>query len=455
MKLTVIGGGGVRCVLLAKSLAHAAKTIGLDQIVFMDNDPEKLNVFGRLAKESARRIAPETEFVLTADPVAAVKEADFVITTIRVGQDEMRIKDEKIALKHNVLGQETTGAGGFSMAMRSVPALIKYCELIRQHASPKVKVFNFTNPAGLVSQALRDAGYDFTYGICDSPTGLVKTIADMLHCEFSELSTECYGLNHLSFFKSIYLRGKDITQELLNDKRLYDETDMRYFDQELAQGFGMLLNEYLYYYFYRERAVAHIKAAGKTRGELIKYVNDSMIKELKQLNPETDFEKCIQIFEYWYGKREEDYMCNETSIGNGRKPFKLDLWTDDEGGYAGVAIRYIKSVAENKMSEMILCVPNEGGIAELEPEDVVEITCRIDGAGHHVKKIGQVNESALELIRRVKYFERHAAAAVLNRDKKEAVKALMFHPLVNSYSIACSLADEYIEVNKVFCPGWK
>lgn len=455
MKLTVIGGGGVRCILLAKCLAHAAGDIGLTQIVFMDNDAEKLEVYGCLAKETAKRIVPQIEFSVTTNPVDAVKDADFVITTIRVGQDEMRIKDEKIALKYNVLGQETTGAGGFSMAMRSVPALIEYCELIRQHASPNVKVFNFTNPAGLVSQALRDAGYDFTYGICDSPTGLLQTIANMLQCKASDLSTECYGLNHLSFFQNVYFQGKDITQELLRDKRLYSETDMRYFDPELAQRFGMLLNEYLYYYFYREQAVEHVKKAKFTRGEMIADINASMLEELKKLDPTTDFEKCIRVFEYWYGKREENYMCNETAIGNGRQPFGLKLEQKDEGGYAGVAIQYIRSFVEDKTSEMILCVPNEGAIEELEPEDIVEVTCTIDGNGHHVKKVTQTNGSALELIRRVKYFERCAARAILNRDKNLAVEALMFHPLVNSYSIACSLVEEYIEVNKVFCPGWK
>lgn len=455
MKLAVIGGGGVRCILLAKSLAYAAPSVGLTDVVFMDNDEEKLNIFGKMARETSRRLAPSLNFSLTTDPVEAVRDADFVITTIRVGQDKMRIADERIALKHDVLGQETTGAGGFSMAMRSIPVLVEYCELIRKYASPEVKVFNFTNPAGLVSQALREKGYDFTYGICDSPTGLLHTIADMLHCDFSQLSTECYGLNHLSFFKSICLDGKDITQQLLADDRLYQQTDMRYFSKELAQHFGMLLNEYLYYYFYREKAVDNVQNAGCTRGEMIEQINQSMIEELKKLDPEKDFDECVRVFEHWYGEREDRYMCNETSVGNGREPFRLNLQKDDGGGYAGVALSYIKSVANNRPSEMILCVPNDGGIPELAPDDVVEITCRIDGSGHHVKPVGEVNEAALEMIRRVKYFERRAAHAILTRDKELAVEALMFYPLVNSYSLAKELVEEYIQSNEPFCPGWK
>ena len=150
MKITVLGGGGVRSMFLAKSIAQKAKRLGIDELCFMDNDEEKLRIYGGMAAHVARLLCPEMRFSLTADPVEAAQDADYVITTIRVGQDEMRAKDERIALDHGVLGQETTGAAGLSFAMRSVPALAAYCELIKKYAKPSVKVFNFTNPAGVV-----------------------------------------------------------------------------------------------------------------------------------------------------------------------------------------------------------------------------------------------------------------------------------------------------------------
>ena len=177
MKITVLGGGGVRSMFLAKSIAQKAKRLGIDRLCFMDNDEEKLRIYGGMGAHVARLLSPEMDFTLTADPVEAVRDADYVITTIRVGQDEMRAKDERIALDHGVLGQETTGAAGLSFAMRSVPALAAYCELIKKYAKPSVKVFNFTNPAGVVSQTLRDMGYDFTYGICDAPSGMLRSFA--------------------------------------------------------------------------------------------------------------------------------------------------------------------------------------------------------------------------------------------------------------------------------------
>ena len=140
MKLSVIGGGGGRSMFLAKSIAQRAEALGIRQLVFMDINADKLSIFGGMAAKVAGMLAPQMAFSLTTDPVEAVRDADYVITTLRVGGDRMRTRDEHIALDLGILGQETTGAAGFSFAMRSVPALAKYCELVRQHAKPGAKV---------------------------------------------------------------------------------------------------------------------------------------------------------------------------------------------------------------------------------------------------------------------------------------------------------------------------
>ena len=175
MKLAVIGGGGVRSMFLAKSIAQKAAELHMDELVFMDNNEKKLNIYGKMAKVVAQKLNADLRFTLTTDAIEAITGADYVITTIRVGEDDMRVKDERIALSMGVLGQETTGAAGLSFAMRSVDALSDYCEMVKRYAKPGCKVFNFTNPAGVVSQTLRDMGYDFTYGICDAPSGMLRT----------------------------------------------------------------------------------------------------------------------------------------------------------------------------------------------------------------------------------------------------------------------------------------
>ena len=179
MKIAVIGGGGVRSIFLAKSLMQQAKRLGIKHIVFMDNDSRKLNIFGKMSAKIAKLIDPDIEFEITSNPELAIKDADYMITTI--------------------------------------PPLQEYCELARKIASPDVKIFNFTNPAGVVSQTLRDLGYDFTFGICDAPSGLLRSFAKLYDVSPERITGDCYGLNHLSYFNSIKLDGKEILPELLKN----------------------------------------------------------------------------------------------------------------------------------------------------------------------------------------------------------------------------------------------
>ena len=167
MKMSLIGGGGVRTPYFVESLAKYAEALGVTQLTLMDSDEEKLTTYGALAKWMAEQTGARVNIELTANPIEAVRDAAYVVTTLRVGQDQARVLDETIALKHGVLGQETTGAGGCMYALRTIPAMLQYMQWVREYARPDAMVFNFTNPAGLVTQAMVDAGYDRIVGICD------------------------------------------------------------------------------------------------------------------------------------------------------------------------------------------------------------------------------------------------------------------------------------------------
>ncbi|MDR1894403.1 MAG: hypothetical protein LBQ61_06910 [Spirochaetales bacterium] len=456
MKIAIIGGGGVRSMFLAKSIALRSADLGITSLAFMDNNSEKLRIFGGMASCLAKLLAPDLEVITSTDPAAVLNGADYVITTIRPGGDALRVRDERTALAEGVLGQETTGAAGFSFAMRSIPALVFYCGLIKKYARSGVKVFNFTNPAGLVSQALCDLGYNFCYGICDAPSGMLHQFAAFYGAQAGEISGELYGLNHLSFFKSIKLRGKEIMDSLIASPEAYAKTDLRFFEQDLLRHIRCVPNEYLYYYFYPEKALANIKKAGKTRGEIIEEVNRGMMKELDGLDIENDFDKCLEIYEKWYSRREDSYMAGETGIHRD-KPWSFDIHAPDSGGYAGVALEFIDIVRNSRAGEkkktMILCVPNRKSIAGLEDGDVVEVSCDINAEGPLPHRFEEIDEQRLEQIRRVKIYERLAARAILEKDQSLAADALMLHPLVNSYSIAKVLAAKYTEYNAPFFDG--
>ena len=454
MKITVIGGGGVRSMFLAKSIAQKAEALKIDELVFMDNDEKKLRIYGKMAAHVAKLLCPVMKFTLTDDAVKAVTDADYVITTIRVGGDDMRVHDERAALNLGVLGQETTGAAGLSFAMRSVSALAEYCELIRKYAKPGVKVFNFTNPAGVVSQTLRDMGYDFTYGICDAPSGMLRSFALLYGADPETIRGEAYGLNHLSYFKSITLGGKEIMPELIENDEAYKTTDMRYFEKDLLRSRKSILNEYLYYFYYREQAVENILKADKTRGEQICEINRAMTAELEKIDIDNDFDKALEVFEYWYGMREGSYMASETGVRRTQK-WHFDIYEEDDGGYAGVALNFIKISQSGGRDSMILCVPNNGSIDGLRDDDVVEITCDVEDNICTPHRIGSVDEQNLELIRRVKMYERLSSKAIREKSVQSAVEALTLHPLVNSYSLAKKLVDEYIRLNKDYIGEWQ
>ena len=305
MKLCVIGGAGARSAFLTKSLVKSAREIRVDHIVLLDNNEEHLRTYGQISKELARRMEPSLTFDITSDARGALTGADYIITTIRAGGDAGRLFDEKTCLAHGVLGQETTGAGGFAMAIRSVPTLVYYCTLAREVSNPGHLIFNFTNPSGIITQALRSCGFANVYGICDAPSGFIKQLEEILDVPYGALDIECYGLNHLSWFRNAKLDGRDVQEELLNNPRTYQHSEMRLFTREMARLSGeCMLNEYLYFYYRREKSLSMVQKAEHPRGEMIYLINRELETQLAQMELPRDFEKAFNLYMNAYGKRE-------------------------------------------------------------------------------------------------------------------------------------------------------
>ncbi|MBK5201629.1 MAG: hypothetical protein JJE21_08915 [Spirochaetaceae bacterium] len=460
MKLCVLGGGGVRAPFLAKSISINAKIANIDEVVFMDNNEIKLNIFGALSKKIAATIDSSIKFSYTSDAAIALKDADIIITAMRVGEDECRVFDERTCLNFGVLGQETTGAGGFAMAMRSISALRQYLAIADKISHKGYFIFNFTNPAGLVTQTLRDLGYDNAYGICDGPSGFIKQLQELYEVGPNDFSIKCYGLNHLSYFKDMSVKGQDVQMDFINNDELYNNSNMRVFSKDLLNITGnSLLNEYLHYYYYEEQCIKNILDAPETRGELIARVNREMLKKLNGIDIEKDFDKAFAIYIHYYLIRENSYgniENHEKRIEHkNEKTFEQFINEEDVGGYAGVAINFIKSYVSGTPVEMVLSIPNNGALEFLKDKDIVEITCHITKNKCESVKIKGIPYMQQQMISRMKEYERTASRALRTNSRDDAIKALMLNPLVSSYSIASKLVDAFIEKYKIYTGEWK
>ncbi len=446
MKIAVIGGAGVRTVIFINGLLARYKKLHIDEVVLYDIDREKLSVIGRLCRHVVDRKQEALKVSVAERPEDAIRGADYVVTTLRVGGDHSRVVDEGIALNMGVIGQETTGVGGFSMAVRTIPVLMEYCRMIQEYA-PDAWIFNFTNPSGLVTQALKSAGYDRVIGICDAPSSTKFRMAKDLGVTEEELYVEFFGLNHLSWIRSVKVGGEELLPKLLADDGFLTQIqEFSMFDPQLLRSIGFLPNEYLYYYYHREKALANIlKADGNTRGKTIEDVNRRMMEELKAMDIDADPEGALQIFLYYMQIRENSYMSIESGLAKRPLLEKGSLEVPDGMGYAGVMLDCIEGMQSEQGRYLVLSVENQGSIPGLADEDVVETTCLVNRDGIHAVKVEEVPEHCYLLMRLIKMYERKTVEAIKTGCRETAVHALMLHPLVNSYSLAKELVAKYEE----------
>ena len=459
MKLTIVGGGSVRTPQLIPALIRRAQRLRLTELWLMDVDAAKLDVIGGLCRQWADQ-APFT-LHLTTDAKSALSGASHVITSIRPGGEEGRARDERICLDLNVLGQETTGAAGFAMAMRSIPPIAEIADLVRQYGEPDAWLYNFTNPAGLVVQALHDLGFTHVVGICDSANGAQNAVSRFLRVEKNQIHHAVYGLNHLSWCPSVRVGcqsdgsgGIDVLPSLLQEARFVSETHLRLFAPGLLTWQRSFLNEYLYYYYHRDEALAGLRQKPESRGEETLRLTREL---LEQLHPSTDSAAATAIYQRSMAAREASYMAHarpgHPPAPSGVAAAHGGAWEDE--GYAGVVMNCIVAVENSQPIYTGLNIPNRGAIAGLDDDDVVEVGCWVDAHGIRPEPVGEIPPDRSTLMRAVKLYERLAVRAVLSRDKELAVQALTVHPLVGSYPLASRLLDAFLRAHRDLVGSWK
>lgn len=456
MKLTIIGGAGVRTPRLIPSLVKRAERLGLTELWLMDNQAEKLDLIGNLCISMARQLGATFDIRLTTDAREAITGAQHVITSIRPGLEQSRATDERICFEMGILGQETTGAAGFAMAMRSVPAILEYARLIEEIGAPNAWLYNFTNPAGLVAQALHYAGIQRVVGICDSANGAQHAVSRWLEVPLKRVFHRVYGLNHLSWTDSVRVDphsdgtgGEELFPSLLADEGFVQATHMQIFAKGLREWQPVFMNEYLHYFYHRDEALSALMKKPETRGEEVLRLTTELLNRLRAVHG--DETASLAVYHEVMGQRSKTYMAHARG---GKDRVKMQPIGEDEEGYASVALGCVEAIANNTLHYTGLNVPNRGTINGMDVDDIVEVGCWIDASGVRPMPIGDVPEAQYLLMRDVKQYERLASRAILSRDRALGVQALAVHPLVGSYPLAEKLMDSFLQAHEELVGEW-
>ncbi|HUU34143.1 MAG TPA: hypothetical protein VMW48_08765 [Vicinamibacterales bacterium] len=424
MKLALIGGAGVRVPLLVGGFARS--TLKIDQIDLYDLDQPRLAVIAGLAA----RMAHGVPVTARTSAEACIDGADFVITSIRVGGIAQRAQDEATAIAHGVVGQETVGPAGFAMAVRTIPAMVRYGQLAARRA-PAAWLVNFSNPVSVVSQAVHQHSDAKIIGICDTPTETYEDAAHALGLPPAACDYDYFGLNHLGWLREVYFQGEPQMARLWDDDaRLEAAYRTPVFEPERLRSMRLLPTEYLYYYYRPEVALAHLQKAGTSRGQVVSALTDQFFADLAggAVDP-------VERYQHYLAARDASYMQLESGSTTPRlKPDWAEL-----SGYDKIALMTISAMAGNTGAVLPLDVPNRGILPFLEDDDIIETPCVVDAAGPHARPVAAVPNHARALIACVKAYERATITAALSGARQDLVDALALNPLVHSQPLATQL----------------
>jgi 6-phospho-beta-glucosidase len=435
MRLCIVGGGGFRVPLIYRALLADRAEGRITHVTLHDLDPGRLDAISRVLAEQARDVPDAPVVEVTTDLDRALETADFVFVAIRVNGLDGRALDERLALREGVLGQETVGAGGVSYGLRTLPVVDRIARRIATVA-PDAWVINFTNPAGLVTEAMAAHLGDRVIGICDSPVGLGRRVAQALGVDPAGASFDYVGLNHLGWLRAVRVDGTDRLPELLADAdRLTSFEEGKLFGAAWLQALGAIPNEYLHYYYYNREAVRAARAAEETRGGFLLHQQGLFYADVASSDG--------SALAAWDGarlERETTYMAeNREAVGAGERSAG-DL---ESGGYEQVALALMRAISRDQRATLILNVRNLGTLAQLDDDAVVEVPCVVGADGATPLPADPLPDFATGLVCAVKAVEREVITATTTRSRSAALRALAIHPLVDSVPVAERLLESY------------
>ncbi|MCK9858503.1 6-phospho-beta-glucosidase [Paenibacillus sp. ATY16] len=427
LKVAVIGGGSSYTPELVEGFIKRYDEMPIRELWLVDIEEgrHKLEIVGKLAQRMVEQAGVPMDVRLTLNRREAIAGADFVTTQMRVGLLEARRRDEHIPIKLGVIGQETTGPGGMLKALRTVPVILDICRDIEELA-PNAWMLNFTNPAGIVTEAVLKHSKVKTVGLCNSPINFQKYLAKQYGVPESEVLPEFVGINHLHWITSAYVNGEDKLQEMIGGGKDYSATNVTAFDwdPEFLRSLGALPTYYLRYFYMTDTMYAEMKESlekNGTRADVVSRVEEELFELYKDVNLK-------------------------------EKPKQLEK----RGGafYSEAAVNLMFSLYTDRKDIQTLNVRN-GGIIGFLPEDAsIEVNCVVTAQGPIPLPLQRVPEQIKGLLHAVKTYESLTIEAAVTGDRGVALQAMVHHPLVPSVSVAKALLGEMLEANKKYLPNF-
>lgn len=414
MKFTIIGAGSSYTPELLEEMCIRRETLPVKEIVLMDVNEKRLDIMTGFCKRFAAKRGLHVPIRSTLSLDDALEGADFVDTQIRVGGNEQRVIDEKIPLKYGLVGQETTGAGGMMKAFRTIPVMLDLAQRMEK-LSPNGWIINYTNPTGLVTEAVTRYTKANIAGFCSGGIFPKMWAKKALGVEYRQVQYDYVGLNHMNFISNVTIDGRPITQEEFEKLAARN----RSVDPELTKLLGVLTSPYLQWYYQTTKRVGELQAAPMTRGEEVQLL-------------------------------EKEVYDGYADPHNADTPEAL--YRRGGGGYSEVAMNFVNAVYNNVDTEMVVNVPNNGAISFLPDSAVVEIPCLVNRRGMSPLHVGKVPPMCWGLIAAVKNYEHLAVEAAVEGDVTKMKWALLAHPLVREYELVEKLVPELLEANRQYLP---
>jgi 6-phospho-beta-glucosidase len=430
MKITVIGGGSTYTPELVNGFLARHDSLPVDELWLMDINAERLEIVGGFAKRMVEAKGAPFKVVLSTNQREAVSGASYVTTQLRVGMMPARVADEYLGRRHGLIGQETTGVGGMAKALRTVPVVLNIAKDVREVA-PGALLVNFTNPSGLVTEALQRFAPDVaSVGVCNSAIttkmdmleGLKEALGEAIAPERAEIKT--LGLNHLTWYHGLTIDGEDMWPKVIEMylKELRADPDPEW-DPRTIETLGMIPNGYLGYFYYTGKRVARQQKWPPSRGEQVIEIEKDLLRQYADPN---------------------------------LKEPPADLMKRGGAYYSTVATQLLNAHYNDLGEVHVANVRNNGAVPSWPADWVLELPCRVDHAGVHPLPIAALSPVCAGLISQVKAYEQLTAEAALTGSRKLAYEALLVHPLGPSADKVQEVLDDLLETHKAYLPlFWK